>query len=123
MNRPEVRIIQSQEVETKSEQELSQSEINSLLAKYGYSNTQLSINNHTPEPPKNNMTFDEMVRLEENKLKAEEERKRLINNGPKSVTFDQRNVGYSETKYGTLDDEMGIGIQISIVSDMNLPKY
>jgi uncharacterized protein YpuA (DUF1002 family) len=121
MNRPEVRVIQSQEVVTQTESEMSQAEMNALLAKYGYKqdyNNQAQITQQTTQKP---ISFEEMVTMEENKRKIEEEKRRAQANAPKSVTFDQSRVGYAETKYGTIDDNLGI--QISIVSDMNIPKY
>lgn len=121
MNRPEVRIIQSQEVVTQSDSEISQSEMSALLAKYGYKQdytNQTQVSHQTTQKP---ISFEEMVAMEENKRKTEEEKIKAKLNGPKSVTFDQSRVGYAETKYGTIDD--GLGIQISIVSDMNIPKY
>lgn len=121
MNRPEVRIIQSQEVVTQSESEISQAEMNALLAKYGYKqdfSIQTQVVQQTTQKP---ISFEEMVAMEENKRKIEEERRRSQANAPKSVTFDQSRVGYAETKYGSIDDNLGI--QITIVSDMNIPKY
>lgn len=121
MNRPEVRVIQSQEVITQNSEEISQSEINALLSKYGYNQNHIQQTEVTQQTTQQQISFEEMVRMEENKLRIEQERRRQQQMAPKSVTFDQSRVGYSETKYGTLDDNLGI--QISIVSDMKIPKY
>jgi hypothetical protein len=106
--RPEVRIIDHQQEEIKPA-DISQSEAEALLAKYGYgqsNNTQI-INN----PPKSEETFEEMVR-------REEEKKRNHNR----PIIPQRNDGYtSETKWGS-DSESGLNFKIEIVTDMKIPK-
>ena len=39
--------------------------------------------------------------------------------GPKAVTFDSRNIGYSNSEYRDLDvDGHNFGIQVQVVSDM-----
>lgn len=114
MIRPDVRIIDNQVV-TNSDPVISQSEADALLAKYGYKQTQYS-NYNNPEPS-NNLTFEEMARLEDEKIKRmEEERIRKIN-GPNPITFDNSQVKYAETKWSSVDDT-NIGIQVQIVTDM-----
>lgn len=107
MNRPEIRIIEDQKEEIK-EVEISQYEREMLLGKYGYINSQ-------PIQPQNDngLTFDEMIRIEEQKRK--EHVAKL--NGPKPVTFDG---DYnSNVKY---DSDDGFNYKISIVSNMEIPK-
>lgn len=114
MERPSVRIVQPQQVETKSV-DVSGSEADYLLSKYGYStNTQI------PTPIKNNLSFEEMVLQQERQEKSDRDRKEIEKqhqiNAPRPVTFDSRNVGYSETKF--IDIEDGFGIKVTIVSNM-----
>lgn len=108
MNRPEIRIIEDQKEEIK-EVEISQYEREMLLGKYGYTNTQ-------PVQPQNDngLTFDEMIRIEEQKRK--EQVAKL--NGPKPVTFDGEY--HSNVKYDS--DDLGFNYKISIVSNMEIPK-
>jgi hypothetical protein len=121
MNRPEVRIIQSQE-------EISSNPVDSweaeqILRKYGYENTNYS--NIPPQQqttPSNNLTFEEMIALEEQRINSERLVKQHKLNGPKPITFDDRNGYHTETKYGS-DDDSGYGFKINIVSDMPIPKY
>lgn len=114
MIRPEVRVLDNQVITT-SEPVISQSEADALLVKYGYKQPYQS-NNYIPEPPKNNLTFEEMAKMEDEKIKrAEEERIRRMN-GPNPITFDGNQVKYAETKWSSIDDN--IGIQVQIVTDM-----
>lgn len=78
------------------------------MGKYGYT-TQ-------PSQPQNDngLTFDEMIRIEEQKRK--EQAAKL--NGPKPVTFDGEY--YSNTRYDS--DDLGFNYKISIVSNMEIPK-
>lgn len=123
MYRPEVRIIQNQEVES-HEKEVSQSEMNELLAKYGYSSGYTGDRNQQPVNPNQNLTFEEMMAREEQKENQRLERERQLRNGPKPVSFDPNNIGYSETKYSSMevDDWNSLGIKVEIVSDMKIPR-
>lgn len=122
MIRPEVRVVQNQEIETK-ETQVSQSEADALLAKYGYrqqyANPQTTIQN-----PNDNLTFDEMVRRQEAKDAEQRARLERQRNGAQPVSFDPYNMNYSETKYTNLevDNTNSFGIKVQIVSDMNIPK-
>lgn len=113
--RAEIRIIQDQEIEIK-EAEISQTEKEMLLAKYGFGNAQIA----QEESPKNtsNLTFEEMCDAEESRLNAEKQERIRKLYGPKPITFDNSNY-YSNENYGTDD---GITFKVSIVSDMPLPK-
>jgi len=120
MQRPEIRIIQNQEEQTKPAN-IDSWEAEQLLLKYGHQPQQFS----TREEPKqvdNGLTFEQMVAQEEAKKKEEELRKKQRMNGPKPTTFDG-NKGYdSEVKYSS-DDDTGFGFKIEITTDMKLPKY
>ena len=114
MNRPEVRIIDNQSEETKSI-DISQSEREMLLAKYGYSDQ----SNFIQTQPTNELSFEEMCRQEEQKIKEEKLREHQRINGPKPITFDGNY--NSNITYGT-DDESGLNFKVTVVSDMPIPK-
>lgn len=123
MQRPEVRIIQDQQIEVKPA-EVSSWEAEQLLRKYGYTDQSFSTRENQPieSTPNNPLTFEEMIAQEEAKRKQEEGRKRNHLQGPKPTTFDGRNGYDSEIKYGS-DEGTGFGFKIQIVSDMPIPKY
>jgi len=125
MIRPEVRILQAQEYSEPQEVNISSSEAYNLMLKYGI-NT-----NNTPPPqpayvnPNAELTFDEMMAMEENKLKAERqqrefERMREINK-PTPYSFDRGNVRHYDNNYRQLDDT-GFGFEVKVVSDMPINK-
>jgi hypothetical protein len=97
-----VRIIEPQ---TESEiREVSNREAEELLIKYGYhNNTNSSINN-------DNLTFEEMI-------KQEEEKKIKNIKRTKPITFNNGNEYYTDTKWSS-DEDTGIGFRVDIVSDM-----
>lgn len=115
MNRPEVKVVQSQQIETNENPNIDSWEAEQLLRKYGY--------NQTEQPqttPSNNMTFEEMVAQEEAKRRNEQMKREQQMRGPKPISFggDQY---YSDTTYGT-DSDTGFSFKIEITSDMNIPK-
>ena len=113
MNRPEVRIIQDQQEEIRPA-DISQNEAEMLLARYGYASQSQSYQ----QPDQNNgLTFEEMIRLQEqeNQQRLQEQMKKI--NGPKPYTFGGNYD--SDTIYGTDD---GFTFKVNIVSDMPLPK-
>lgn len=120
MGQAEVRIIQSQEVVTNIN-DASQAEVNALLAKYGYTKADQNIN-ITQSQAENNLSFEDMVRIQEADKKAEEQRRNMMNGGHNPVSFDPGTKSYSETRYGYIDDT-NFGIEISIVSDMKIQRY
>lgn len=121
MNKPEVRVIETQHEETKVT-EVTGSEAASLLAKYGYS-TQQSFNTEPVFTPGTQLTADEMYAQHERQIEEERKRKNQQMYGPKAVTFDSNRIGYSETSYRDLDmDDQNLGIQITIVSDMKIGR-
>lgn len=122
MQRPEIRLIQDQQVETNENPNIDNWEAEQLLRKYGYQNTQYSTNQELPIQIDNELTFDQMIELEEAKKRNEEAKKQMIN-GPKPISFDGRGGYYTETKYGS-DDDSGYGFKIQITTDMPIPpKY
>ena len=114
MQRPEVRIVQDQQEEIKPA-DISQNEAEMLLAKYGYkSNSQ---NYQTTQSSE--LSFEEMIRLEEEKNRQRMHEQMLKANGPKPYTFGG---SYdANTTYGT-DGDSGYTFKVSVVSDMPLPK-
>jgi hypothetical protein len=122
MNRPNVTQIEGQRVE--SEREITGSEAEEILRRYGH-NTDQSFSNRPVQQPvvqQPPQTFEEMVKQEEAKRKAEQDRRNAQLNGPKPITFEGQNGYESHTKYGS-DDELGFGFKIEISTDMKLPKY
>ncbi len=119
MNRPQVRQVEGQRVE--SEREVTGWEAEELLRKYGYTQ-----DFREPQQPVHNpqkaLTFEEMIKQEEEKRAAQELRNQKKLNGPKPKTFDGTNGYDSEVKWGS-DDELGFGFKIEISTDMKLPKY
>ena len=117
MERPEVRIIEPQQEESRVV-DVSQSERDYLLAKYGYKQP------IEPEPqyqshPSQHLTFEEMIAIEERKQMDRRRKEMERRNGPKPYTFDGDRVNYSESKYSDLDiNGQSLGIQVQIVSDM-----
>jgi len=103
MDKPEVKIIQNQE-ETVNDTNLDNWEVEQLLRKYGYNNTEPIINQ-----PQNNLTFDELVLQNESKIK-EEEKRRLMSN--KS--------NFYSTTINQTDEDTGFSFKIEIVSDMKI---
>jgi hypothetical protein len=106
MMRPEVRIVQQQTEEIKPAQ-ISRSEEEALLAKYGFKSPQPNYNK--PSNPKNNLTFEDMVKQQEAEL-AQRQRKM----SPKPTTFSSNDY-YSDEKWGSDD---GLNFKVTIVSDM-----
>lgn len=122
MQRPEVRLVQDQQIETNDNPNIDTWEAEQLLRKYGYQNTQHST---IPAPQSNidqGLTFEQMIAQEESRLRGEEMRRQQQISGPRPVSFDGRNGYHSETKYGS-DDDSGYGFKIQITSDMPIPKY
>jgi hypothetical protein len=123
MQKPEVRLIQSQQIETNENPNIDSWEAEQLLRKYGYQNTQSTPVDDLPHTTTNQeLTFEEMIAKEEARLRAEEMRRKQAN-GPKPISFDGQNGYYTETRYGS-DDDSGYGFKIQITSDMPIPpKY
>lgn len=118
MERPQIRQIETQHVE--SEREVTGWEAEELLRKYGY--TEEYTTRQQYQAPDNNLTFEELIAQQEAKQKSEEMIRKQKMYGPKPTTFDGGNGYESEVKWGS-DDELGFGFKIEITTDMNLPKY
>ena len=121
MNRPEVRMIQDQQIETNSSPSIDSWEAEQLLRKYGY---QGGHPNSDDQPissdPNQGLTFEEMVAREEARLREEAARKRNQMNGTRPISFDGRGGYHTETRYGS-DEDSGYGFKIQITSDMPIP--
>ena len=116
-----VRQIEGQNVE--SEREITGSEAEEILRRYGYGETQrYSTHQETQQTQQKSQTFEEMIAQEEAKRKAEQDRKNASLNGTKPITFNSKNGYETEVKYGS-DDELGFGFKIEISTDMRIPKY
>ena len=108
MNKPEVRIVQNQEIQN-SNPHVDSWEAEQLLRKYGYN--QESTNQQPSNEP--GLTFEEMIAQEELRIKQERiKRQQQIDNSN----------GYkTETTYST-DEESGFSFKIQISTDMSIPK-
>lgn len=114
--KPDVYIIEPQQVQTSSI-DVTNSEAAQLLAKYGYKSTEF--NSPIPAPNTNDLTIDEFYEMHNRIEREKREREYQMRYGPKSITFDNRNINYSNTDYRDMDiDGYNIGIQIQVVSDM-----
>jgi hypothetical protein len=120
MERPQVRQIENQYVE--SEKEITGWEAEELLRKYGYSQNSSNVGNENQQPVNKPLTFEEMITQQDQKRLEDEQRRKQKMYGPKPTTFDGSRGYESEVKWGS-DDELGFGFKIEITTDMNLPKY
>lgn len=121
MERPQVRIIQSQEEQT-SPANIDSWEAEQLLRKYGHQPQQFSTHQESPQIEQPGLTFEEMVAQHESKLRDEEMRRKQQMYGPKPTTFDGSRGYDSEVKYSS-DDDTGFGFKIEITTDMKIPRY
>ena len=121
MNRPEVRIVQDQEVQSNQNPNIDNWEAEQLLRKYGYKPESTNSFQQPQQVEQPGLTFEEMIAQEENRINQERMRKEQQMRGPKPVSFDGRNGYYSQTSYGT-DDDSGFSFKIEVTSDMNIPK-
>ena len=121
MQKPEIRIIQSQEEQTQPAN-IDSWEAEQLLRKYGHQPQQFSTREESKQPVDNGLTFEQMVAQEESRRKEEEMRRRARINGPRPTTFDGSRGYDSEVKYSS-DDDTGFGFKIEITTDMKIPKY
>ena len=125
--KPEVRIIQSQEVTTSSTNiDLSNSEIYALMAKYGINNpNQIQQQAQQPYDPYKELTFDELVALEEQKIKnasQQREMERLKElSKPTPYSFDRNSIRHYDSQFKSIDDS-GFGVEIKVVSNMPIDK-
>ena len=116
MQKPEVRIIEPQQEETRVV-DASQSEKDFLLSKYGYRSTSQIEPSHLTNSPYDNMTYDEFAELNERIQRERQISEQQRISIPRAYTFD--NVNYHESKHSSLDiDGHNLGIQVNITSDM-----
>jgi hypothetical protein len=116
MERPIVRVIDNQEENINNNPNFTSSEMNDLLAKYGYKSQNHVVDNVVKNT--NPMTFEEMVRQQEAEERRIQGMRNQRMNGPKPITFSNDRV-YSETRYSSMDLDSGsMGIQVTVVTDM-----
>lgn len=125
MQRPEVRLIEPQQYSEPQEVNISSSEAHALMLKYGIGKP----NNIPQQPqyvdPNKDLTFDELIAIEEQKIKAEKQRKEYERmqelNKPTPHSFDRNRVAYYNNDYRSIEDS-GFGIEVKVVSDMPINK-
>jgi len=117
MERPQVTIIENQ-TEVVQNISVSRSEEIALLSKYGFKPQQ---DNFYPNSNSNsnNLTFEQMIELEESKVSERSTPKPKIN----SYSIDNGNIRYHSSGYRTIDEDSNFGVEVQVVSDMNIPKY
>ena len=106
MNKPEVRIVQNQEIQN-TNPNIDSWEAEQLLRKYGYSQES---NPQTTQP---GLTFEQMVAQEEERIKNDKIKRQQV--------IDNYNGYRTETTYST-DEESGFSFKIQISTDMSIPK-
>lgn len=117
--RPDVRIIQDQQTET-TPVEVTGYEAEQLLRKYA-PNQKFTTHQQPVEPVNNELTFEEMVAQEEEKLRKQREAQQNKDNAPQPITFNGEHGYDSEVRYKS--DDSGFGLKITISTDMKLPNY
>lgn len=118
--KPEVYIVEPQQIQT-TPVDVTSSEAAKLLAKYGYKSPEFNNPNPTPTKydPTSELTVGELYEMQDRIERERIEKEHQMRYGPKSVTFDSRNINYSNSDYRDMDiDGQNIGIQIQVVSDM-----
>ena len=113
--KPIVRIIEPEQIETKI---ITGEEAERILNNIPSEDKHFSTRIEPLTKPQSELTFEEMIKQHEDKMKAEEA-KRV---GPQPKTFNGNGGWDSEVKYGT-ESESGFGFKIEISTDMKLPRY
>ena len=126
MNRPEVRIIEPQQYSEPQQVNISSAEAYALMAKYNVNTTQPNIQStQTPYDPYQNLTFDEMVAMEEQKNRITSQQKEMERmremNKPTPYSFDRGSIKHHETQYKSIEDT-NIGIEVKVVTNMDINK-
>ena len=126
MQRPEVKVVDYQSTSEPVQLNVSSAEAYALMAKYGISPNQAAPPiQPTFVDPNKDLTFEQMIELEERKLKAERQRKEYERmqelNKPTPHSFDRNRVQYYNNDYRSIEDT-GIGIEVKVVSDMPVNK-
>jgi len=112
-SKPEVRIIQDQQIDS-NPVNVTSSEAADILAKYGYSSQQYNTFSNTQK--EEGLTAEEMYAQYDREIEMKLQQERQRRYGPKAITFDSNNINYSSNDYRSLED--GFGVQVQIVSDM-----
>ena len=118
MRRADIRIVDNQTEEIKPA-DISQTEKEALLAKYGFQSQPTNFNQPLKNDPNAGLSFEEMCRREEQKLQEQRFREHQRRTGPKPVSFDGDY--YSNVNYDS-DVDSGLTFKVSIVSNMEIPK-
>jgi hypothetical protein len=121
MIKPDIRIIDAQTTSEPVQLNVSSAEAYALMAKYGINPTQAQPVQQPIVNPNANLTFDEMVAMEEQKIKAEKQRKEAERlremNKPTPYSFDRDRVQYYNNDYRSIEDS-GFGMEVKVISDM-----
>lgn len=127
MQKPEVRIVQNQEYSESQPVNISSAEAYALMSKYGINPT-MPVPQEQPKfnDPNKDLTFEQMVAMEEARLKADRQKKEFERmqelNKPTPYSFDRQNVRFHDTQYRTFDDENNFGMEIRVVTNMDINK-
>ncbi len=126
MQRPEVRLIEPQQYSEPQEVNISSAEAHALMLKYGIGKSNIP----QPQQPQfvdtnSDLTFDQLIAIEEQKAKAERQRKEYERlqelNKPTPYSFDRNRIQYYNNDYRSIEDS-GFGIEVKVVSDMPINK-
>ena len=120
MEKPQARIIDQQHVE--SEREITGWEAEQLLRKYGHQPQQFSSIPENPIDPTQDMTFEELMALQDKKEREEKSRNLQKQKGPNPITFNGERGYDSEIRYSQ-DEDTGFVFKIEISTDMKIPRY
>ncbi len=113
MNKPEVKIIEIQSEEIK-DVNISNYERDMLLNKYGYSNSN-SVEYSDSTNNSNDLSFEDMCRQEDERIRREKYQQSINNNRPKPITFDGN---YQSENIYKDDVESGLSYKITIVTNI-----
>lgn len=109
-----VKIIEAQKEEVR---EVTGSEAEELLRKYGYGQEDKHISTRLPDKKDTSkLTFEELIKLHEEEQSALKSKKE--NKNP--ISFEAKN-GYDKEIKNVSDD--GFNFKVEITTDMKLPKY
>jgi len=123
MHKPEVRVIETQQEEIRSV-EISNWEREQILAKYGYSNPTPQYNQVQSFDPTRDLSYQEMIELEDRKFREEQEKKYQNSmNRPKTYSIESDQVRYNDARWSNMDlNGQEFGIQVQVVSDMKFVR-
>ena len=125
MDKPIVKIIEPQQYSEPQDVNISSAEAYALMAKYGVNPTQPNIQYPVQTDPYQNLTFDEMVAMEEQKNRITSQQKEMERmremNKPTPYSFDRGSIKHHETQYKSIEDT-NIGIEVKVVTNMDINK-